>query len=72
MNDALPWIYGTDRNGERFDLRWARTVDAAVEPLTLQDAKDHLRYSQTGSRTTATRGRRSAPWAESRPTQESW
>jgi len=47
MNDAIPWIYGTDRNGERFDLRWARTVEPAVEPLTIQEAKDHLRYSQS-------------------------
>jgi uncharacterized phiE125 gp8 family phage protein len=47
MNDAIPWIYGTDRNGERFDVRWARTVDATTEPLTLQDAKDQLRYTQT-------------------------
>lgn len=60
MNDALPWIYGTDRNGERFDLRWARTVDAATEPLTLQDAKDHLRYSQNDADATVYRYIRAA------------
>ncbi len=47
MNDALPWIYGTDRNGERFDTRWARTVEPVIEPLSIQEAKDHLRYSQS-------------------------